>query len=97
MDLGGISNFLNTITADVTSAYKTFTSPSQVPIPGSQVPGRPGFVYGFGGSIQPVNPATGGLLPPVNSGVGGTPTMTTIILVAALGLLGLAFLLSIRK
>lgn len=94
-DLGDIGNFINTIGTNFTSAFKAVNQPSAVSV-GTAVPGRPGYVYGPGGSIQAVNPATGGLLPPINSGVAGS-SVSTVLIVAALGILGLAFFLAVRK
>ena len=95
MDLGDVGSFLSGITNDVTSAFKTFNAPTSTPLPGAAVPGRPGYVYGAGGAIFPVNPATG--LPVTNSTPVGGTSKTTLILIALIGILGGAFLFSFRK
>jgi LPXTG-motif cell wall-anchored protein len=95
-DLGDIDSLINSIGSNFNSAFKTVNAPTSVPIAGAQVPGRPGYVYGPGGSIQAVNPATGGLLPPINSGVFGTNS-NTFLLLAGVGVLALAFFMAVRK
>src|SRR5258708_15082010 len=94
-DLSDIGSFVNGIAGDIFTGYKTFNTPSSTPVPGAPVPGRPGFVYGPGGSIAAVNPATGGVLPAINS-VPISPTNWTVVAVG-LGIAGLAiaFLFSV--
>jgi LPXTG-motif cell wall-anchored protein len=95
-DLSDIGDFLTGITSDIVSADKTFTSPSQVPVPGAAVPGRPGYVYGAGGAIFPVSPSTG--LPVVNSSLTSTGvSTTTVVLLLGVAVLGVAFFVSVRK
>src|SRR6267142_4604273 len=96
-DLGDVEGLINSVSGGFSSAYKAVNSPSSVPVQGTGVPGRPGFVYGPGGSIQAVNPATGGLLPPVNSTPTTGVTISTGLIIAAVGILGLAFFLAVRK
>lgn len=80
-DLSDLTDFVNSISGDFASSFKAVNAPSSTPVPGASVPGRPGYVYGQGGSIYPVNPATG--LPVVNSTpVGGTSSSTILLLIA---------------
>lgn len=80
-DLSDITDFVNSISGDFASSFKAVNAPSSTPVPGAAVPGRPGYVYGAGGAIYPVNPATG--LPVVNSTpVGGTSSSTIFLLIA---------------
>lgn len=89
-DLSDLTDFVNSISGDFASSFKAVNAPSSTPVPGASVPGRPGYVYGQGGSIYPVNPATG--LPVVNSTpVGGTSTGTILLIVAVAVLLGALF------
>lgn len=96
-DLSDIGSFLNGLSTDIFNGYKTFNAPSSMPVTGSPVPGRPGFVYGPGGSIAAVNPATGGALPPINS-VPVSPTNWTVVavVVGTFGLV-LAFMFSVGR
>ena len=96
-DLSDIGSFVNGIAGDIFTGYKTFNTPSSTPVPGAPVPGRPGFVYGPGGSIAAVNPATGGVLPAINS-VQISPTNWTVVAVVV-GVFGLivAFMLSLGR
>ncbi len=97
MDLGDIGSFFGDISNSFSTSFKAVNAPSSVPVAGAGVPGRPGFVYGPGGSIQAVNPATGGLLPPVNSGVVAGISTTTLLLIGGVGVLAVAFLMSVRR
>lgn len=77
-DLGDIGDFLSGLTGDITSAYKTFNQPSNVPVPGSQADGRPDL-HVTGGAVK-------------------TQTdFSTLLLVAAVAALGVAFVMAVRK
>jgi len=94
-DLGDISSFFSSITNDFSTAFKTVNAPTTTPVAGSAVPGRPGYVYGPGGSIQAISPASG--LPVVNS-VPATGTNWSIVLLIGAGVaLLLAFALSVGR
>lgn len=93
--LGDLGNFIDSISTDVTSVYRSVTQPGTSVTPGTAIPGRPGYVYGPGGSVQAINPATGGLLPAVNSGVVGQQSGTVLLIVGVIALF-VAFVLSAR-
>lgn len=97
MDLGDVGGFFGDISNAFSTSFKAVTAPASLPVQGAGVPGRPGYVYGPGGSILAVNPATGGVLPPVNSLVTTGASTSTVLLVAGIAVLGLAFILSLRK
>jgi len=97
MDLGDVGTFFGDISNSFSTAFKAVNAPSSTPVAGAAVPGRPGYVYGPGGSIMAVNPATGGVLPPVNSLVTTGASTSTVLLIAGVAVLGVAFILALRR
>lgn len=97
MDIGDLGTFFGDISSAFATSFKAVNTPTSLPVQGAGVPGRPGYVYGPGGSILAVNPASGGVLPPVNSLVTTGASTSTVLLVAGVAVLGLAFILSLRK